>query len=393
MVRAMRAWLGVLGVACASLAGCEDSPFEWQPPPETSTTARAPRTSGPTGPPFYDDAGVAIDRSDPVAPAGDLRLDVDSFTSLDACVAEHANLDPVVSDAVRALGYDTLVRDACRVLQALKQKSASPCSDIIASGLERRCLGLVAMAVGDADRCPWIASTDRALGRDPMCVAVATHDPRACGATPISERAKCEALATGQGSHCAKVVGDERKECERELERDRHVLAPQEPDAREMKPPRGSIEIQGQAGTADAAPMRADVTEAVAGGVVVAPTPVPVGGTRLDLTRDRDEGLRLPSRGTERARFVASIVVDMHGAMHVAALQLDAPKMPSVTCPSPHCELKVTIPKLDAHRGAPLAVLVDGTFATPQGTYTLHASIDSFVRDVVTRAAMYSPSR
>jgi hypothetical protein len=45
----------------------------------------------------------------------------------------------VLADAVDALGYDTLVRDACRTLQARKAKDGDLCQPIIASSLRLRC--------------------------------------------------------------------------------------------------------------------------------------------------------------------------------------------------------------------------------------------------------------
>ncbi len=84
------------------------------------------------------DGGFVIDRSDPPPPAGDLREDVTRFTTLDACVAQHAVIDPLVGDAVRSIGYDTLLRDACRILEAIKKKDPTPCSLITASALERQ---------------------------------------------------------------------------------------------------------------------------------------------------------------------------------------------------------------------------------------------------------------
>ena len=65
---------------------------------------------------------------DPAAPGGDLQRDLAEFTTLDACVHAHRVTDPVLADAVDALGYDTLVRDACRILQALKSKDGKFCS-------------------------------------------------------------------------------------------------------------------------------------------------------------------------------------------------------------------------------------------------------------------------
>src|SRR5262249_3239300 len=72
-------------------------------------------------------------------PSGDLRSDIESFTTLDACVRARATVDPLLGDAIEALGYDTLTRDACRILQALKAKNTEACRPIASSALRNRC--------------------------------------------------------------------------------------------------------------------------------------------------------------------------------------------------------------------------------------------------------------
>ena len=63
----------------------------------------------------------------------------------------------------------------------------------------------------------------------------------------------------------------------------------------------------------------------------------------------------------------------------------------SILCPSAHCTIKADVPKGDPKRGMPMAVAFDGNYETPTGKYTLHAQVDSFVRDVVTRSTLYAP--
>src|SRR5262249_57692027 len=72
---------------------------------------------------------------DPPPQAGDLRGELDAFTTIDACVNQHAALDPLVGDAIRAIGYDTLLRDACRMLDAAKRDDPKPCDAIDPSPL------------------------------------------------------------------------------------------------------------------------------------------------------------------------------------------------------------------------------------------------------------------
>jgi hypothetical protein len=119
--------------------------------------------------------------------------------------------DPVIGDAIDALGYDTLTRDACRILQALKAKDAAPCKRILASALRARCESSVATLTGDLTLCPALGK----LGaRDPVCVARASRDERLCAAAAADERATCRALILGRASECAGNQG-----CIRQLER------------------------------------------------------------------------------------------------------------------------------------------------------------------------------
>src|ERR1019366_5592349 len=55
---------------------------------------------------LYADAGLEVGGAPP-APAGDLKAEIARFTTLDACVNERARVDPIVGDALEAIGYDT----------------------------------------------------------------------------------------------------------------------------------------------------------------------------------------------------------------------------------------------------------------------------------------------
>ena len=49
---------------------------------------------------------------DPPRPAGDFKVDVDAFTTIEDCMRDRAKVDPVVGDALENIGYDTFLRDA-----------------------------------------------------------------------------------------------------------------------------------------------------------------------------------------------------------------------------------------------------------------------------------------
>src|SRR5579884_4198000 len=160
-------------------------------------------TDAPAGPIAELAGALGIDAAslepmaDPPAPAGNLEGDIESFTTVDACVRAHPIADPLLGDALEAVGYDTFLRDACRVLAAAKARDASPCASIDASALRRRCEATVAEVAGRPDGCPWDVPTKPELGRDPECVAIATPDARLCAAVrDRAGRAACEGIAT-----------------------------------------------------------------------------------------------------------------------------------------------------------------------------------------------------
>jgi hypothetical protein len=111
------------------------------------------------------DAGDLEIKIDPPAPAGDLKAEIARFTTIDACVAERARVDPIVGDALEAIGYDTFLRDACRVVDAAKANDPARCAAIDASSLEARCRATVAEVSASPEACPWDACPMRAIAR------------------------------------------------------------------------------------------------------------------------------------------------------------------------------------------------------------------------------------
>jgi hypothetical protein len=163
---------------------------------------------------------AGIDRGhDPPAPGGDLAHDIEAFTTLDACVRAHRVTDPVLADAVDSLGYDTLVRDACRILQALKAKDGKLCLPIAASPLRQRCEVQVAILAGEPARCPLAVGGSPVQGREPICLARASRDERLCAAALPADRAVCKAMVSGRSNECG---SDEA--CIRQVERYRTLL-------------------------------------------------------------------------------------------------------------------------------------------------------------------------
>jgi len=377
--------LGVAMMTGAAGMGCDRSPFADEPheptPPERTQTPPASQgaSSG-----IETDGAPMVERADPPALAGDLRSDVETFGSLDTCVAAHASVDPVVGDAVRAIGYDTLLRDACRMLQAIKLKDRAPCEAIAASGLQHRCEAMLAMSMQDADKCPWAAAADKRMGRDVTCLAVAAHDPRMCAAELSALQPTCEAFTTGDPTRCTAGDGD-RRTCERDLERAKSLLVDRERQAHDTTQPRAHFEMRVANAANDAGAGDVDLSSLVAGGAVL--SSLPTGGVGIDLSRDTETVLRLPSR-TEKAHLSASIAID-GGNAKVTKLEVIAPKMAPISCPGVHCDIKVTVATIEPTRGSPITASFEGTVETPGATYGIHLVISTFVRDVVGRAALY----
>jgi len=152
---------------------------------------------------------AGIEPPDPPAPPGSLRDEIEAFVSLDACASRLATVDPLLGDALDAVGYEGLVRDACRLIEALSARDPKKCAPILASPLRHRCEADVATLVGDSNLCP-----PSGAGRDPLCLARARRDPRLCEALAPLDRPRCKAIVVGDVSACA---GDAH--CERRVQR------------------------------------------------------------------------------------------------------------------------------------------------------------------------------
>ncbi len=195
-----------------------------------------------------DAAALGGQLVDPEKPAGNIAVDVASFTTLEACMKQRtATLDPLVGDAVDAIGYDTFLRDACRVLEAAKTKDPKKCELIDASALRARCRAVTAMVGGDADGCPLKAPSKPELGRDATCVAMALRSPAMCAGAPRRDRAACEALhpqpqemRRDPARRSARAVHARRRSISRRRRR--------KPAIASVPQPKGTLTIHGEGG-------------------------------------------------------------------------------------------------------------------------------------------------
>jgi len=323
---------------------------------------------------------------DPPAPAGDLKADIDGFTTLEACVAAHAGVDPLVGDALEAIGYDTLLRDACHALDAARARDARRCDDILASSLRARCVATVAEIEGDPDVCPWDLPTRPERGRDPACLALESRDPRPCvAALQAVDRASCEAIATHDGAPCARLVGPDRARCERDTKRWSGVVpaATARPGAADSL--RGKATVSGDE-DAGAETLVVDssrgvvLVERIDGAhVVVGPalqgalgfiasSPAAPGSLSLELVIPADSRKARVDRGELRSPRRSTITVDGSRAS----------------------ALSVRVTRFERARGGAIEVTVSGPVG--EGLH-VDLTVTTFVRDVVKASALFGLPR
>lgn len=334
------------------------------------------------------DAGELELHVDPPAAAGDLASEIGAFTTVDACVEQRAHLDPLLGDALEAIGYDTFVRDACRVLDAAKARDTKRCDAIDASALRRQCTTTVAAVVGDADLCPWMIASRPALGRDPSCLALASRDPRLCAAEETSAaRATCEAIAGHDGAPCTKLpLKADQARCKRDADRWRSVTPP--PDAGGAAPP---VEATLHVESADdaGAPVDANLGPDFERGLVVV---TERGGERVSVgpLSDTGVGFVAPSPHVQ-ASLALELTVSPDGKrVEIERAELLVPGHAPVATPLARSTLVAKLTKLEPVRGGAASLTVDGTLGDSSGNWRVHLQATTFVRDVVDAKAIYA---
>lgn len=350
------------------------------------TTSSPPSTSAIAAKLGMDASDLAAPLVDPPRPAGDLGADLERFTTVEACMQEHGRLDPVVGDALDHVGYDTLVRDACTVLAAAKEKDAKRCGGIDSSALRTRCRSVVAMRIGDPEACPLRFEGKAELGRDGTCVAAAARTPVLCAGEDARLRPFCDALVERDPKRCAALTLDEdRVRCTRESERMASLLEGGTPLLTQPLDGKGTLELHGEGGTPDPAEMKLDLGFDVGSGVVLVTTHkesrLRIGSTDASLT------VRATGPNT-RTRFGVLLGV-LGDQIEVRELSLAVPGAASMSCPGVKCDVKVkSKTKVEAKRGAPVTLELDGTVGTAPNAFRLHAQIATFVRDVVDESTL-----
>jgi len=363
--------------AFLALAACEEDAPRKKPaePPPVASMARV----------LGVDAGELELSVDPPAPAGDLKAELEAFTTVDACVAQRAAGDPVVGDALEAIGYDTLVRDACRLLDAAKNRDAKRCADIIASTLKARCEASVAELAGLPEACPFDVPTRPELGRDATCLALATRDAGLCDAAldPIA-RGACTALATHDAAPCKRlsVRGDQAR-CTRDEQRWAAVLPVADAPPRVGPAPSGKVSLTGDAGAFASDTFPLDVSR----GVVVLER---LEGAHVVVGTMNRTGLGFiapPPGAPKTLAFELVAPVDLKKA-HLDRAQLDVPGHSLVDAAGSRAgAFVVRVTRLEKRRGGAVELTLEGSLS--EGV-TVKAEVSTFVRDLVTASAMLS---
>lgn len=334
------------------------------------------------------DAGLFLEPSDPPPPAGDLKSDLERFVNINACIKERANLDPLVGDGLRALGYDTFLRDACRLLEATKDKKLETCDRIDASSMRARCQSWVAMVSETPDACPLKFEGVAIHGRRGTCLAVAAKDARLCASEAnTAERATCEALAARDESRCDGLGAEQRPSCKREFQRWRSLLSPPLTGLPALPKARGKLVLKGESGTADPVVSETDLSSEFAqGGVVVTAR----NRSRIELGMiGASEMARIAPSPHQRARFGLTVLLEPGASSKdppkpsLERLELEIPGEATLVHPGANCDCRFTTARIDRSRGGEVALAMQGSIGAGSRRYRIDVDIVTFVRDIV----------
>ncbi len=377
--------LAVLAGAVLALAGCNRDEgrhgYEAEPVPVASV-AKA----------LGVDAGDLEPVVDPPAAAGDLQAEIQGFTTVDACVEQHAHLDPLLGDALEAIGYDTFVRDACRVLDAAKAGDPARCDAIDASSLRRQCAGTVAASKGDPEACPWNIPSRPEDGRETWCLAMAARDPRLCAAQDTNAaRATCDATVRHDPGACAKLpVKAEQARCKRDVDRWRNVTPMPDGAIAAAPAAEGTLHLEARDERDAGTPIDTSLASMLSRGIVVVEQR---DGARFDLgmASPGSQSFIAASPHTQPT-FAAHLFASVDGKrVTVERAELSVPNHSPLATPLARSTIVATLSgdKLEHKRGAAVGLTLEGDLGDSTGTFHVRLKATTFVRDVVTARALY----
>lgn len=183
----------VVAVIVMMLLGCDETaPLQ--------TGRREPASSAST---LADEASSNVESLVETAASADTHA---------ACVARERNaLSAAATEALDELGYDVFADDLCAGIEALHARDASRCETIASSVLRTACVRRVAVLRHEPDLCPIL---DARTGREPLCVAWASRDPRLCDLVPRPHGPRCLAVLRDDPRSCRQPAELERVRCE-----------------------------------------------------------------------------------------------------------------------------------------------------------------------------------
>lgn len=211
----------LLVLACKPESGLPERPAALRSPSPREPVAPAASSVPASVAPLLAGLEVPIldAETDPAAPAGDLAQELAAFTDVKSCAKRHRMMDPLLADAIDAIGYERLAVDACRMVEALKTREVASCSPIASSAVRRRCEEQLAMLEGNTSLCPVEELAHDYPMHLPACLAAARRDVRPCAALLGMDRARCEGVVAHDVARCGT---DER--CARFVQQWRQLL-------------------------------------------------------------------------------------------------------------------------------------------------------------------------
>ena len=294
---------------------------------------------------------------------------------------EHASKDPLVSDALGALGYDTFLRDACRTLEAAHTKSAKPCALIDASGLRRECRSTLAIVTGDPDMCPQPADDAPRLGREPTCLAAASGDARLCAAENGERRARCEAITTRDEGRCGRS-GVGKGACVRDVARWKSAIAVSPGTDAPFKVG-AQVMVSSADRMFDAGRIDVDLRSLAAVGVVLVRELRSEVSCEVGVAHESGAAPLAPSpeMGT---RLAFAFVVAKDGKTKLRHLELALPGHAMLVVPPLHWDGDVSLTNANK-RGDAVTIRAHGEVSATPHSYNVEIELETFIEDVIDR--------
>jgi hypothetical protein len=336
------------------------------------------------------DASADLEReTDPVGAAGDLKAEAAQFTTLEACALKHAPSDAFLTDAIESLGYDTLLRDACRTLEAIHKADVRSCAAIEANLMRSRCHATFAIALAKPEHCPLAID---GKGHDLLCIAISSRTPALCLTTEtLDTRIQCEAAlagSKGNNKRCEALPKGAKARCERFAERMRGFIV--ESDLQTLTLPKTSLvlKVVGDA-NADAADSKSesetDLGREVARGVLLTEERGKFFTLQVGRALRAPGTLYVPSP-TLRPRIAFTLSVakaSSTGLAKVEQLEIDVPGRASYVLSGSQCDCTAAVTEFGTGRAAPIEFRIEGALGTVPKAIKFDVQVKTFVRDVI----------